>query len=268
MFSFLHNYIPDAVLGSFGPMTLHWYGLLMLLAIIAGLMVTLKLASRFGIKKNDVWDLSFWLVLGAIIGARVYEVFLFFDYYRRYPSDIIMVWQGGLAIHGAWLGGLLVLLIFCRRRKLPILKILDLVSLGLILGQAIGRWGNYFNQELFGTPTNLPWGIPISVPLRPIGLKHIEYFHPTFLYESILNFVVFGLMWIVMKFKKYDGLVFFSYLFLYSVIRFSLEYIRLDDTSVLLGLRWPQIMSVIAMLVSVAGFVWIIWRQKYFRSAQ
>ena len=159
MFSWWQQFEPQAIIFSLGPIQIYWYGIFMLAAISASFFVLLKIAKHFSITREQVWDMTLWLVLGGIVGARVYEV-LFVDpaYYFSYPSAIIKIWNGGLAIHGAWLGGLVVVWFYAKKYKLNFLKILDALSLVLPLGQTIGRWGNYFNQELYGLPTRKTLG--------------------------------------------------------------------------------------------------------------
>jgi len=208
------------------------------------------------IRKQDLLDLFFYLLVFGVIGARMYEIlFIDFDYYWQNPGQMIAVWNGGLAIHGGLIAGLFVLIIFTRKRKLNFWQFVDVLSPGLILGQAIGRWGNFFNQELFGKPTDFPWKIYISPTNRLPGYQGFDYFHPTFLYESILNLLLFFILYFLFRSRRLgEGGIFFLYLIGYSIIRFSLEFIRLDPTPVILGMRWPQIVSIIIVGVAVALF--------------
>ena len=257
MFSLLHNFLPQPILFHLGFITVRWYGLVIVLAILAAMSLTLYLSRRFKIDSEKIWDLSFYLVLFGIIGARIYEIFLEFPYYSANPSQILKIWEGGLAIHGAIIAGAITLYIFIRKYKLDFWTLLAIITPGLALGQAIGRWGNWFNQELFGLPTNLPWGIPIDILNRPLEYVNQTYFQPTFLYESIGNLIIVSfLFWLLLKNK--DGLtkkiamrVSAYYLALYSLLRFSLEFIKVDITPVFLDLRWPQIISVIIFIVAI-----------------
>ncbi len=263
---FLHNYNPDPVLLQIGQITIYWYGLMMLIAILSGIAVTIKLAhKKYRIDSEKVWDLAFWLVIGALVGARLYHVALEFDYYFNYPADIIKIWQGGIAIHGAWLGGFVALFFWCKKNKERMLKWLDLLAPGLILGQAIGRWGNYFNQELFGRPTDLPWSIPIDPVNRPPGFEQFEYFHPTFWYESFANLIVFFILLRIFAKKKFEGQVFWHYLLFYSLIRAGLELLRIDDTLIVAGMRWPQLFSIITAILAavfLARSFWLLRRGR------
>jgi phosphatidylglycerol:prolipoprotein diacylglycerol transferase len=249
MLNFLHYFKPESVLLIIGPVKLYWYGLFIVTGTIAALTTTLKLAKRLNLPSGKIFDLSFYLIIGGLIGARLYHIFLELPYYLKYPIETIKVWQGGLAIHGAIIVGLIILLFFCRKEKINFWLLSAAMAPGLALGQTIGRWGNYFNQELFGLPTSQPWGIPIDLMHRPLNHLSSEYFHPTFLYESIGNLIIFIIILFLFskvaagKIKK-SQVVLLSYLALYSLLRFLLEFIRIDQTAYVLGWRWPQIISI------------------------
>ncbi|MFA5000062.1 MAG: prolipoprotein diacylglyceryl transferase [Patescibacteria group bacterium] len=283
MINFLHTFSPSAILLTIGPLTVYWYGLFMVLSILAALGITFYLAKFHKIKRDLIFDLAFWLIIGGLIGARIYDVFLQLPYYLNHPFQVFAVWKGGLAIHGAILAGLLVVWLFAKKHHLAFWQLIALIAPGLALGQAIGRWGNYFNQELFGLPTALPWGIPIEVINRPLEYLNVNFFHPTFLYESIGSFLIFIILTALTlvfftKIKKSAAetsrlsledsrdaaekinaetaasktptanrrfYVWISalYMILYSILRLSLEFIRLDETPLLFGWRWPQIIS-------------------------
>ena len=148
MFNFLHTFNPNPFLISFGPIHIYWYGMFIVLGILAALATTMKLAEYYSVKKEDLVDLAFYLIIAGIIGARVYEIFLDFSYYLKSPLDVFKIWNGGLAIHGAILGGVVILWFYSRRKKINFWLFSALAVPGLALAQAIGRWGNYFNQEL------------------------------------------------------------------------------------------------------------------------
>jgi phosphatidylglycerol---prolipoprotein diacylglyceryl transferase len=256
MFSLLHNFLPYPILFQFGIITIHWYGLFIVLGIISALILILSLAKRFNIDSEKIWDLSFYLVLFGIIGARIYEIFLEFPYYSSYPSQVIKIWEGGLAIHGAIIAGAITLFLFIKKNKLDFWQLMAIIVPGLALGQAIGRWGNWFNQELFGLPTSLPWGIPIATENRPLDYINQSFFHPTFLYESIGLFTI-TIFLIILLYRQKNNLskkiamrVGAYYLSLYSILRFSLEFIKVDVTPLFLGLRWPQVISLIIILIA------------------
>ncbi|MDD5071170.1 MAG: prolipoprotein diacylglyceryl transferase [Patescibacteria group bacterium] len=268
--NFFHTFNPDPILVSFGPIHIYWYGFFIVLGSLAAIATALKISSYYGLKKETIVDLAFWLILGGIIGARIYHIFLELPYYWQYPLDIFKVWQGGLAIHGAIIAGLFVIWFFARKRNLNFWLLAAVIAPGLALAQAIGRWGNYFNRELFGKPTNLDWGIPIDIMGRPLEYISSDFFHPTFLYESIGNFLIFLILisfhvWVIKKgqFKIFFYFLFFIfYLITYSVLRFSLEFIRIDETPVIWNLRFPQIASLIIILLTFVLLVYKIKKDK------
>ncbi|MBU4257430.1 prolipoprotein diacylglyceryl transferase [Patescibacteria group bacterium] len=256
-FMFLHTLHPRPILISFGPINIYWYGLLVVLGILAAIAVTLKLSSYYNIKKEVIIDLAFYLVIFGIIGARLYDVLLELPYYLNHPFDVFKIWQGGLAIHGAIIAGIITIWLFAKKRELNPWLAASIIVPGLALAQAIGRWGNYFNQELFGKPTGLSWGIPIDLMNRPIEYISYEFFHPTFLYESIGSFIIFivliflHFLMIKKTIIRYELSV-MSYTILYSILRFSTEFIRIDKTPVIFNLRFPQIASLVIIFLSVA----------------
>lgn len=260
MFSWLHNFLPSSILISFGPITIYWYGLLVVLGIVSALFLILFLAKRFKIDSEKIWDLSFYLVLFGLIGARVYEVFLEAPYYFSHPEQILKIWEGGLAIHGGIIAGLLTLIWFIKKHQLDFWKVAAIITPGLAIGQAIGRFGNWFNQELFGKPTNLPWGIPIEIGLRPLEHLNKDFFHPVFFYESLCLFLITAiLVFILIKqktslSKNISMLVVAIYLGLSSLTRFLLEFIKADETPTIFNWRWPQIISFAIIVVAIFIF--------------
>lgn len=218
----------------------------------------IRLASFYKIKKDDLLDIAFYSILSGIIGARIYFIFLELPYFLNKPLDAFKIWQGGLAIHGVIIGGILALYWMSKRKKINFPLLTALTVPGLALAQAIGRWGNYFNQEIFGKPTNLAWGIPINPTNRPLEYLSFEYFHPTFLYESVGNLLIFALLlgahYYLIKNKQFKNhfyiLIVSAYFCAYSLLRFLLEFLRLDKTPELLGLRWPQIVSLLIILIA------------------
>jgi len=253
---FLHSFIPNPIIISYGPLAIHWYGLFMVLGIIAGLLTTLWLAKYYNIPANLITDLFFWLVISGIIGARIYDDFLNFSYYLNHPLQSLEIWKGGLAIHGAIIAGIITILIFAKRQKFSFWEMGALIVPGLALGQAIGRWGNYFNQELFGLPTNSLIGIPISIINRPAQYIFNDFFQPTFLYESLGCLLIFIFLLILnfnaIKRNKLNKSFFILsvslYMILYSILRFGLEFIRVDETPSYFNLRLPQLVSLLAII--------------------
>lgn len=267
MFNFLHTTIPHSVFIQIGPLTIRYYGLFLLLAILAALFLIIKIASWYDIKKDTIIDLSIYLLIGGIIGARIYDIFLELPYYINHPLQMVQIWKGGLAIHGGLLGGFLALYIFTKKYKISILKLSAVIVPGLALGQAIGRWGNWFNQELFGLPSTSAWSIPINYNNRPAAYLNYNFFEPTFLYESLacllLACILFFLHWHWYKniSEKKLLIIISSYLSAYAFIRFMLEFIKIDYTPIFFGLRWPQIASLIMILLAI-----MILDKKNFKS--
>lgn len=242
----LSSITPEAVFFNIGPLAVHWYGVILSLGALLGYFSVLRLAKNKPIKKTDLSDLFFYLLVFGFLGARVYEVF-FIDpkFYFQNPGQILAVWNGGLAIHGGIVVGILVVYFFSKKRNLSFWELADILSPGVVLAQAIGRWGNFFNQELFGRPTDIFWKIFIKPENRPEIYYEQSYFHPTFLYESILNFILFVLLYFAYRNSRFrPGIVFIFYLMGYAIIRFGLEFIRIDPTPQIIGLRLPQIASI------------------------
>src|SRR5262249_50263764 len=221
---------PGAVALQAGPFTLRWYGILMASAMAVGLWLAQRDAVRRKIDPEPLLKASDLALLGGLIGARLYYVLFTLAYYSRFPAKIFAVWEGGLAIHGGVIGGILAGGLYAWRRQLPILQYLDIAAPSLALGQAIGRWGNFFNEEAFGTPTTLPWRLYIEPAHRPIEYAQSEFFPPTFLYESVWDAVIFGLLvWVFRdRLARAPGALFLTYLGLYSVGRFFTESLRTD----------------------------------------
>jgi len=261
MFIFFHTYTPNSILISLGPLKIYWYGMFIVVGLLLAIFTTFKLAEYYGIKKENIIDLSFWLITGGIIGARLYHVFLEYDYYLSNPLSVLKIWNGGLAIHGAIIIGAIIIYRFIRKNGYSFWLITSIITPGLALGQALGRWGNYFNQEIFGKPTDMPWGIPIEFLKRPHDYSIFTHFHPTFLYESIGSLIIFGLLlWLHKKAKQGKNVshmnITLIYLISYSFLRLLLEFIRLDDTLIIFGIRWPQIISIIIILFSIAFIIY------------
>ncbi|MCS6813279.1 MAG: prolipoprotein diacylglyceryl transferase [Cyanobacteria bacterium] len=253
---------PGPIVFEAGPIVVRWYGLLIASAVLIGTLLSQSLAKRRGISPELVGDCIVWLVIGAIPCARLYYVAFEWDNYAQSPADILAIWKGGIAIHGAILGGMIAGLIFSYLHKVSFWEIADLIAPSLILGQAIGRWGNFFNSEAFGDPTNLPWKLYIPEANRPPGLKTVEFYHPTFLYESLWNIGVFILLMTLFfrgeatgKRPK-PGTLFMVYMIAYSLGRVWIEGLRTD--SLMLGsLRIAQLVSLVAIGLGSLGLLWL-----------
>ncbi|HEY9661428.1 MAG TPA: prolipoprotein diacylglyceryl transferase [Allocoleopsis sp.] len=253
---------PGPILFQWGPLSIRWYGFLIASAVVLGVSLSSYLAKRRGLNPDLVGDLSIWLVLAALPCARLYYVAFQWKYYSQHLNEIPAIWQGGIAIHGAVLGGMLASLIFARLNRVSFWQLADVVAPSLILGQAIGRWGNFFNSEAFGAPTDLPWKLYIPPAQRPAGYEQFEYFHPTFLYESLWNLGVFALL-LILFFRSLKsrpplkaGTIFLTYWLAYSAGRFWIEGLRTD--SLMLGpLRIAQMVSLVGMLIGLSGLLWL-----------
>lgn len=236
--SWLHSYEPSATLVEVGFLSVRWYGLLMALGMMAGYVLTRNLWRRRGLPLSDLDNLMVGAIIFGLLGARLVDVFVFeWWYFKDNLTDIFQFWRGGLSWHGGLLGGLIYLWLKNFKQKGILWTWLDCLAPGLALGQAIGRWGNYFNQELFGQPTTLPWGIPIARENRPLEFINTPYFHPVFLYESIGLLLVAGWLWYYSRKKLNPGQLFALYLIATGVIRFALEFLRLDEQNLFLGVR-------------------------------
>jgi phosphatidylglycerol---prolipoprotein diacylglyceryl transferase len=238
-------YLPIAPSFQLGPLTIHWYALTMLTAIFMGGYVASRYVMRKGFDGDSIWDMLLWVVIPAIIGARLYYVFIQsprgpdgLGFYLSHPFEIIAVWKGGIHIYGAFIFGGIALLLYAYLKKLPRLIYLDAVGLALPLAQAIGRIGNFINQELYGPPTTLPWGLRIDPAHRIAPYNNLTLypesvrFQPLFLYEMLWNLIGFALLlWISRRFEKrlLNGDIFLLYVIWYPLGRFFLEFLRTDS---------------------------------------
>lgn len=253
---------PGPIIFQIGNLAIRWYGLLIASAVLLGVTLSQYLAQRRGVHPDAISDVAIWLVLGAIPAARLYYVLFQWPNYADRPGEIFAIWKGGIAIHGAILGGLLAVLIFARLNRISFWMLTDLVAPSLILGQAIGRWGNFFNSEAFGKPTDLPWKLFIPVDRRPLEYVEFDYFHPTFLYESLWNLLVFALL-LALFFYSLNrkpplklGTIFMVYMIAYSLGRVWIEGLR-TDSLMLAEFRIAQLVSLGAISLGVLGLVWL-----------
>jgi len=250
---------PGAIVFQFGPLAVRWYGLLIATGVMLGTSLAHREAIRRGQDPDRLLNLIIVTVLSALGGARLYYVLFNWDYYGAQPQKIFAIWEGGLAIHGGLIAGALATLIYCRVTGLSVLLTMDILAPGVAIGQAIGRWGNFFNQEAFGVPTDLPWKLYIDPYHRPPDLKSFDYFHPTFLYESLWNLLVFCVLWFGLRrrLEGRPGALVLCYLGLYSLGRFFVEGLRID--SLMLGsLRAAQVMSLLLVAASAAGLALVM----------
>ncbi len=243
----------DRILFDLGFIQIYWYSIMMLLAIVSGTSIAYFEVKRQRIDLNLFFDLLFWTVVFSFLGARIYYCLFNLDYYAKYPLEILQIWHGGLAIHGAIITGLLTIVLYTRKKKINFLKILDIFSLGLLLGQIIGRWGNFFNREAHGIVTTKAALEARYLPEFIIKGMNIEglYYVPTFLYESLWNLLGLVILLIIRKkVKVKDGQIFSMYFIWYGIVRFYIEGMRTD--SLMLGnIRFAQVMSVILLMVGI-----------------
>ena len=261
-----------------GPLFVHYYGIIIMLGMLASGWLATREAKRREHDPGIVWDLLIWLLISGVIGARLWHVFTPSPsaiaegrttmFYLTHPFDLINLRNGGLGIPGAVIGGAVALFFFSRRYGLNFAEWMDIAAPSLALGQAIGRWGNFFNQELYGAPTNLPWGIKIADDFRVDIYKDLNQyplettrFHPLFFYESLWNLANMALLiWLTRRYgeRLKDGDIFLVYLIVYPVGRFLLDFLRLD-AAMLGGLNANQAaMAVVAILSALALF----WRHR------
>lgn len=244
--------------------SIRWYGVLIASSMALGLWLSAREAVRRAESPDDLLKAAEIALIGGLIGARLYYVLFNLDYYQTQPWwRIFAVWEGGLAIHGGLIAGLLTGGAYVWAKGLPLLTYLDIVAPSLALAQAIGRWGNFFNEEAFGGPTDLPWKLFISEPRRPPAYVDQQFFHPTFLYESLWNVGAFLILYVVLRrrLERAPGALFLAYLGFYSLGRFWIEGLRTD--SLMLGsFRIAQIVSVTAVVVAVVGIPILLRRRR------
>ncbi len=249
------------ILFQIGPITVRYYGLMYVIAIALGFFLLSREVRRkeLALSTDNLLDLLLWTVPAAIIGARLYYVVFHWDYYGTQPLDILKLWQGGLAIHGGVLAGILVVYLFSRLKKIQFWALSDALAPSLILGQAIGRIGNFTNGDAFGLPTSLPWGI--SFPAEsPAGMAFPgQATHPSMVYEMLLNLAIFAFLWRIRKKGFRDGFSTAMYFILYAVARSIVSFTRAD--SLWLGpIRAAHVISIVFVIV----FGVMIWRRKLY----
>ena len=234
-----------------GPLTIHFYGLIIAVGMLLAVLYASKRSKEFGLKEDDLIDGVLWVAPFAIICARLYYCIFEWDQYASNPISILYIWNGGPAIYGGVLGAVIGLSVFCKVRKIKATAMMDVVSLGLLIGQLVGRWGNFMNREAFGAPTDSF----LRMGLYNTATGAVEYYHPTFLYESLWNFVGFLLLHFLSKKRKYDGQVALGYVAWYGLGRAFIEGLRMD--SLYWGpFRVSQVLAGISCVVAVAVLLW------------
>ena len=220
----------------------YWYGILIIFGMFLALLLCGFYNGRFGIKFDDILDMAIFVIPISIISARLYYVLFSLDYFLENPSDILNIKDGGLAIYGGIIGGLITIIIMCKIKRIKILDVTDYVAPVLALSQSIGRWGNYINIEAYGYETDLP------LKMEVIENGIVKYVHPTFLYESVCTFLIFIILTILCRKRKYSGQITYTYIICYSFIRFLIEGLR-TDSLMFYNCRISQILSLVLFIV-------------------
>lgn len=242
----------------------YYYGITLAVGILVGILFAHRVAVRDFLLFEVVPDVAVKLIIGGIVGARLYYCLLNYSRYFSNPLEIFAVREGGLSIHGALIGGAIVLFFEARKYKISCLRLFDIFALGLPIAQAIGRFGNFFNSEAFGIPTNLPWKMYIAPQHRPEQFLTYEYFHPAFLYESICNVLIFLVLYkfVLPRYKERIGVISASYLILYSLVRLLIEGLRTDCVKYVCGIPFPQLVSIVLIFLGV-GFIFIQIKKEH-----
>jgi prolipoprotein diacylglyceryl transferase len=249
---------PDSGTVDIGPLPLHMYGLLLAVGVLVAAWIAERRWTARGGDAKTFNDMAVWIVVGGIVGARVYHVISDYQLFTDDWLRAFQIWKGGLSIWGVIAGGAIAVIIMTRIKHVGTLVLMDCIAPGLLAAQAIGRWGNYFNQELFGGPTDLPWGLEISPAKRPPGYLHVETFHPTFLYESLYCLFLLGLLLAVeRRFRLRKGQALALYLATYTFGRFFFENLRIDPAHEIAGLRVNAWVSAGVCILSIAWFLWL-----------
>lgn len=241
-----------------GPLTVHFYGILIAIGVLVAVFVARLRYARFGGDPNLVERVSIWAVFIGFLGARTGYVITHSADFAGRPWAVLFIWEGGLALYGGLIAGAIAAIFLLNRWRGDVFAFGDAAAIGIPLAQAIGRWGNYFNQELFGTPSTLPWAVEIDATHRPLDYVSYETFHPTFLYESLWNLAITVplILWLERKGKLAKGASFPLYVAAYAVIRFLMELLRTDTTFRLAGLSRNGWISALAVIAGLAFFWW------------
>ena len=259
----------DRVAFSVFGLDIYWYALLITLGIVLAYLYCTHMGKREGLSSDTFIDILLWGIPSGVIGARLYYVIFNLDYFLNHPSEIFAIRNGGLAIYGAVIFAVLSALIYLKVKKINVLKVFDICVIGLLIGQATGRWGNFFNQEAFGTNTNLIWGMTgdkIRIYLNNLLESGVNInpdlpVHPTFLYESLWNALGIILLHFISKKKKFNGQIFSLYIIWYGFGRMLIEGLR-TDSLMLMGLRISQIVGIISCILGLVLYICLDKRNK------
>lgn len=252
----------DPVAFSLGTIEVRWYGILIALGIVLAYFVAQREALKRGLPEDFLADMLIWAIPISIISARIYYVSMKWEYYGANPEKIIQIWNGGIAIHGALIGAVITAYIFSKKKGISFLKVADIVAPSLLIGQIIGRWGNFMNQEAYGGPVSREFLENLLIPNWIIEQMYVKelgtYVHPTFLYESMWNLVGLIILLSLRKVNLNRGEIFFSYMIWYSIGRFYIEGMRTDSLYLIGELRSAQVVSILAI---VLGIILIVYRR-------
>ncbi|TSI07007.1 prolipoprotein diacylglyceryl transferase [Lysinibacillus sp. BW-2-10] len=250
----------DPVAITLGPLTVRWYGILIAFGIILAYFVGQREAIKRGLPENFLADLLIWAIPIAIISARIYYVAMKWEYYGANPGKIIQIWNGGIAIHGALIGAVITAYIFSKKRGVSFLKVADIAAPSILIGQIVGRWGNFMNQEAYGGPVSREFLEGLMIPnwiIEQMYIQELEtYVHPTFLYESLWNVVGLIILLSLRKVNLQRGEIFFSYMIWYSIGRFFIEGMRTDSLYLIGELRSAQVVSILSIVIALAAIIY------------
>lgn len=251
----------DRVAIHIGSIQIYWYGIIIGMGVFIGLWLAMRESERRGLDKDLFVDLLIYAVPISIISARIYYVIFEWSYYKDHLGDIYKIWNGGIAIHGALIGAVITAIVFARSRNISFWKIADIAAPSLILAQAIGRWGNFINQEAYGGEVSRQFLENLMLPDFIIDQMYIQgaYHHPTFLYESLWNLAGFGLLLLLRKVNLRQGEVFLTYVIWYSIGRYFIEGLRTDSLMLFGEFRMAQLLSLILIM---GGIILLIVRRK------
>ncbi|WLR50527.1 prolipoprotein diacylglyceryl transferase [Bacillus tianshenii] len=252
----------DRVFLQLGPLTIYWYGVIIATGALLGLYLATRESVRHGYPKETFTDIVLFAIPIAILSARAYYVLFTWDYYSQHPGDIFAIWEGGLAIHGGLIGALITGYVFTKKKGFSFWHLADIAAPSIILGQAIGRWGNFMNQEAFGGEVSRQFLESLYLPDFIIDQMYINgaYHHPTFLYESIWNFAGVVILIALRKVNLKRGEIFLSYVMWYSLGRFFVEGMRTDSLMLTNSLRMAQVISIALIVAAIA--LWVFRRVK------
>lgn len=248
----------DPIAFSLGPISVRWYGVIIATGIVIAFLVGQREMVKRGLHPEYLTDLLIWAVPLAIVGARIYYVAFEWEHYNNNVGEIIAIWNGGLAIHGALIASVIVGYVFTKKRNTSFLKVADILAPSILIGQAIGRWGNFINQEAHGGEVSRAFLESLFIPDWIINHMYIDgaYYHPTFLYESMWSLIGIIILLLLRKANLVRGELFFFYMIWYSVGRFFIEGMRTDSLYVVGELRAAQLVSVIAIVIALVSIIY------------